>query len=446
MAGGSRLPLIAALLAVVVALAGLTYVWLSAQNPTGDVPGNPSVTLAQVRAVPEFPSALAFAPDLRVFYAERHSGNIRILGNATTDTTTYYTLTGTDSNRERGLLGLALDPEFPTVPFVYAYQTYDDMDNGTLYNRIVRIQGNGSTGTSHTVILRLPPATSAGIHNGGVIAFGPDGMLYALVGDNNNPSLSQDPSSPMGKVLRMTRDGGAPPDNPFVDDPTWFNLTYTSGHRNMFGIAFHPTSGRAFVTENGPGEDDEVNRLVPGGNYGWPVVLGVANEPPYINPIIAYSPPFAPTNAAFYTADVPASSRNHFVFGGYLDRKLRELTLVPSDGSVVVNETVLATAPEGIIDVEMGVDGRLWVTTTRAIYRLVPVPAPARLPFAVSMEPMVIALGVGGLVRHGEFGPRIARSAGHPGSLSKERDVLAAQCRRTGFRTTTASSSPCGGS
>lgn len=448
MAGRSAIPLLAALLAVLVALAGLTYVWLSAQRTTDQRPGNQSVMLTQVRLVPEFPIALAFAPDRRVFYAERHSGNIRILGNATTDTTTFYTLTGTDSSGERGLLGLALDPEFPTMPYVYAFQTYNDGANGTVYNRIVRIRGNGSAGVSHSVILRLPPLTAARNHNGGVIAFGLDRMLYAVVGENAIPSLSQNPASPLGKVLRMTREGWAPLDNPFVNDPAWFNLTYTYGHRNMFGLAFHPTSGRPYITENGPGDSDEVNRLVPGGNFGWPNEQGIVNQPPYIDPIRAYTPVIVPTNLAFYTAAVPSGSLNHLVFGSYQDRRLRELTLDSVDGTAVLNETVLATAPEGIIDVEMGVDGHLWVTTTQAIYRLVPTAAPitARPSVAVSMEPMMIAIAGGYLIGPRNSGPGIARFGDLPGSLRKDRAVGAARCRRIGSRTTTASSRPCGGS
>src|SRR5688572_5381097 len=188
----------------------------------------------------DYPIALTFAPDGRIFFAEWFTGNIRIIENNETLPTPFYTLANTATGGERGLLGLALDPEFPTMPYVYAYHSYDDSVNGTIYNRIVRILADANMGVSHTVILRMPPLSGATNHNGGVIAFGPDGMLYAVVGENADPSLSQEPSSPMGKVLRMTRDGWAPPDNPFVGDPDWFNLTYTYGHRNMFGLAFHP--------------------------------------------------------------------------------------------------------------------------------------------------------------------------------------------------------------
>ena len=441
MADRSRVAFFAAVIAVVVALAGLTYIWLSAQRPGEGRPGNASVALTAVRTGLAFPIAIAFAGDGRVFYAERGTGNIQILGNATTNTTTFYTLSGTDSSGERGLLGLALDPDFPTTPYVYAYQTYDDTGNGTIYNRIVRIVANGNAGVSHAVVLRMPPLSGATNHNGGAIAFGPDRKLYAVVGENANPSLSQDPMSPMGKVLRMNPDGSAPIDNPFYGNPNWNNLTYTYGHRNMFGLAFHPTNGRAYVTENGPQDSDEINLLTAGGNYGWPAVRGIAHSPPYIDPIIAYTPVIVPTNAAFYTASVPAGSLHHLVFGSFSDRRLRELTL-SSDGASVVNESILATAGEGILDVEMGLDGHLWVTTPSAIYRLVaqPIPMPSMPAFAAPIGGYALArIRVSTFGEDRSFPCDCRRNAHHPGNLSRDRGVSAARCRRTESRATLAS-------
>src|SRR5207245_10210308 len=133
---------------------------------------------------------------------------------------------------------------------VYVYQTYNDLVNGTVYNRIVRILASGNTGVSYTVILRMLPL-GATIHNGGVIAFGPDGKLYAVVGENGIPARSQDPLSPMGKVLRMNSDGTAPSDNPFYGNPAWYNLDYPHAHRHTFGLAFHTIPGREHVPENG---------------------------------------------------------------------------------------------------------------------------------------------------------------------------------------------------
>src|SRR5881296_2154331 len=259
-----------------------------------------------------FPIALALSSDGRIFFAEKTTGSIRIIyrANRTLLPTSFITLPSTDSTGERGLLGLALDPGFPSIPYVYAYQTYNDATNGTTYNRIVRILASGNVGVSYTVIIRMPQLTAATNHNGGVIAFGPDGKLYAVVGENNIPARSQDPLSPMGKVLRMNSNGTAPSDNPFYGNPSWYNLTYTYGHRNMFGLAFHPITGRVYVTENGPNCNDEVNLLTAGSNYGWGPTAACGSLPPPsdtnrdgpspVLPIWWWGTTICPTNAAIY--------------------------------------------------------------------------------------------------------------------------------------------------
>src|SRR5207249_4778349 len=140
------------------------------------------------------------------------------------------------------------------------------------------------------------------------------------------------------------------------------------------GTAWHPSTHAGYASENGPQDSDEINLLVPGGNYGWPNVRGIARTPPYLDPIIAYTPVIVPTNAAFYTATVPAASRGHLIVGSFNDHRLHELALT-ADGAGVIRETFLATAPDGILDVEMGLDGMLWLTTSSGVYRLVPAPA-----------------------------------------------------------------------
>jgi len=182
----------------------------------------------------------------------------------------------------------------------------------------------------------------------------------------------------------MNSDGSAASDNPFYGSLSWENLVYTYGHRNMFGIAWHPVTGRAYVTENGPTCNDEVNLLAAGSNFGWgpTATCGSPPTPPAntnrdgpspVMPIDWWSPTIAPTNAAFYTGSLLPQLRNHLMFGAYNDARLRELAL-SADGTTVVNEATLLTAPSGILDVEMGRDGFLWVTTSSAIYRLVAAP------------------------------------------------------------------------
>src|SRR5438128_5627797 len=327
----------AVVIAALAILATFAFAWYLVNRPGGGGnPNNPAVQLAPVQTGLAWPIALAFASDGRVFCWEATPANIPIIAREMITPTPFYTLTGTATAGERGLLGLALDPDFLTTPYVYAYQTYNDVANRTIYNRIVRILANGNVGTSPTVILQMPPLSAATNHNGGVIAFGPDRKLWAVVGENANPSLAQDRMSRLGKVLRMNSDGSAPPDNPFYGSLSVENLIYTYGHRNMFGIAWHPVTGHAYVTENGPNCNDEGNLLSAGDNYGWgpaatcstpPAPPGNTNHdgPSPGMPIDRWTPTVGPTNAAFYTGSLVTHSRNDLKFGAYNDHRLRPL-------------------------------------------------------------------------------------------------------------------------
>ena len=356
-----------------------------------------------------FPIALAFSSDGRIFYAEKDTGSIRIiyLANRTLLPTPFYTLPNTQNMDERGLLGLALDPGFPGTPYVYVYQTYNDLVNGTVYNRIVRILASGNTGVSYTVILRMPPL-GATIHNGGVIAFGPDGKLYAVVGENGIPARSQDPLGPMGKVLRMETNGSAPPDNPFYGNPAWYNLTYTYGHRNMFGLAFHPITGRVFVTENGPNCNDEVN-LLPNltgldRNYGWGPTASCGSLPPPsdtnrdgpnpVFPILWWGTTICPTNAAIYRGPSFPKWQGDLFMGDCNTGRFHRLDLVPPDYDSVASDTILWTAPLSIIAVEAGPDGAIWLTTPTTIYRYWDSGKPPTASFTASPNPAIVGATV----------------------------------------------------
>src|SRR5213083_781250 len=265
-------------------------------------------------------------------------------------------------------LAFASDPGFPLTPYVYAYQTFTDSVNGTIYNRIVRITANGNTGVGHTVILRMPPLSTATNHNGGVIAFGPDNKLYAVVGENANPALSQDPLSPLGKVLRMNTDGSAPSDNPYFGNASWNPLVYTYGHRNMFGLAFHPVTHRPYVTENGPNCNDEINLLPDLGgarrNFGWGPNANCSGTPPPPNdtnqdgpnpvlPIWYWRTTICPTNAAIYGGPYFPAFRGDLFMGDCNTRTFRRLHLVPPNYATVDLDTPVRMAPDIILDVEV---------------------------------------------------------------------------------------------
>src|SRR5947199_937929 len=217
-------------IAVVATLASLWY-WVNRPGG-GGTPNNPAVQLSPVQTGLAWPIALAFASDGRIFFAERNTGNIRIIEGGAPLPTPFSTRTTTATAGERGLLGLALYPGFPSTPYVYAYQTYNDAANGTIYNRIVRTSASGNVGTFDRVILPMPPLSGATNHNGGVIAFRPDGKLWALVGENANPSLAQNPMSLLGKVLRTNSDASGTSDKPFYGSLYGEKRRYSYGRRN----------------------------------------------------------------------------------------------------------------------------------------------------------------------------------------------------------------------
>ena len=173
---------------------------------------------------------------------------------------------------EGGLLGIAIDP---SGAWLYTYVTT------TSDNRVIRVPLDDPSAAPEDILTGIP---KAGIHNGGRIAFGPDGDLYVATGDAGQPDLAQDPASLAGKILRVDPEGGVPDDNPFPASPVW-----SLGYRNVQGLAFD-SQGRLWATEFGSKDADELNLIEPGANYGWPLVEGTGNDPAYVNPQAQWTP------------------------------------------------------------------------------------------------------------------------------------------------------------
>ena len=243
----------------------------------------------------EVPWSLIFLPDGRALVSER-PGRIRLIKDGKLMKEPYATIEVHHSG-EGGLMGLALSPEFSKTPFIYAMHTY--RKNGSMYNRVLRLKDRGDKGVFDRVIIDEIPAGR--YHNGGRIAFGPDGMLYITTGETFNADLAQDVNSLGGKILRITPDGDIPSDNPFKNSPV-----YSYGHRNPQGLAWAPDTGVLFESEHGPsGEyflsaNDEINIIHKGGNYGWPEVVGAPGKKPYIDPLIVWKKTTPPSGITFY--------------------------------------------------------------------------------------------------------------------------------------------------
>ncbi|MDP9340912.1 MAG: PQQ-dependent sugar dehydrogenase [Actinomycetota bacterium] len=321
-----------------------------------------------------FPAAFTLGPDGAIWYGERFTGRIRVIGPKRGSNRVFFRIPDVVGAGEQGLLGLALHPEFPGAPLVYAYVTRTV--HGHERDQIVRIRDQGGHGMDMHVIWSSP--TTAGVyHDGGRIEFGPDGMLYAVQGEAHDASNSQDLSNDAGKILRMTPGGKPAPGNPFADSRI---LAY--GIRNSFGFDFDPRTGRLWETENGPSCNDELNRIVAGRNYGWGShqTCSTPPDPPRntnqdgptpVLPKRWYTPVIAPTGAVFcQRCGLGPASLGRLFFGAYDTGQVRRVTLT-EDRLGVIRQTVVYVHGEGVLSMEAGPDGRLYFSDSHAIYRLV---------------------------------------------------------------------------
>lgn len=307
-------------------------------------------TIEPIRTIAEnlaIPWDLVFLPDGDILVTER-PGTVRKIGSSTT---TVIRIEDVSHRGEGGLLGIVLHPDFKTNGWVYLYQTTARSD-GSLLNRVTRFRFTGAAFVEPKIILdRIP---GAAYHDGGELAFGPDGYLYVTTGDAGRAELAQDRTSLAGKILRLKDDGSIPADNPFG------TAIYSYGHRNPQGLAWDDR-GRLWATEHGRSGIasglDEVNLIEKGKNYGWPVIQGDEKKEDMISPVIQSGPDetWAPAGLAFLNG--------RLFFGGLRGESLYDLTIAP-DGSPGAFVAHFREAYGRIRAVVVGPDGFLYVTTS----------------------------------------------------------------------------------
>lgn len=346
------------------------------------------------------PTCMAFLADDDFFVLEKASGIVKRVQLPGPVVTNVLTLS-VNTSSERGLLGIALHPDFANNGWVYLYYT----NNSPLEERITRYTWSGSILTSPTPIANFT-ASPGPNHNGGVILFGPDGKLYAVIGDLNHNDMTQNYSgaamSETGVIFRLNDDGTTPSDNPFTT--TGWERFYAYGVRNSFGLAFDPLTDTLWDSENGPGDYDEINRVVPGMNSGWEDIMGPDSRDPqnisdlvmipgavYVDPAFSWLSTVAPTGIRFLNSiRFPASLRNDCFVGDanngflyhFVVNKTRTgftlsggLTDGVADNTTERNQVVWGSSFSSLTDIQIGPDGYMYVASIGSgnIYRIRPI-------------------------------------------------------------------------
>jgi glucose/arabinose dehydrogenase len=298
--------------------------------------GNPTVIVSGLEA----PWSVVRLASGSALISERDTGAIDELGSDGT-IREIGRIAGVVHQGEGGLLGLETLADGDRL-WLYAYLTTAS-DNRILRMPLLGSAGDYSLGDREEILTGL---AKAGNHDGGRIKFGPDGMLYATVGDAGEGDRAQDPASLNGKILRMTPTGDAPSDN-----PTGGSLVYSMGHRNPQGIAWD-ADGQLFAAEFGQNTWDELNRIEPGGNYGWPIVEGIAEQPGFIDPIYQWA-----------TSDASPSGLA-YLDGTFFMAALRgERLWTVHPGNPTIATDWFTSGLGRIRDAVAGPDGTLWILT-----------------------------------------------------------------------------------
>jgi glucose/arabinose dehydrogenase len=330
-----------AAVAALALVAGCTGPGGRAVEPPGGTTGPPdSGRFQSPRVVADHldvPWGIAFLPDGSALVSERQTGRI-LRVRPGDEPTEVATVPGVEPQGEGGLLGIAVSPDYQRDQLVYAYFS------SASDNRIVRFRLGEQP---RPVLTGIPKGT---IHNGGRIAFGPDGELYATTGETGNRSLAQNRRSLGGKILRMEPDGSVPADNPFPG-----SLVFSFGHRNLEGLAWD-SAGRLFASEFGQNRFDELNRIEAGRNYGWPEVEGGGGDGRFVDPLLTWRPEEASPSGVAIDGDTlyAAALRGERLWAVPLDGK----------GGVSKPSALLSGRYGRLRTVALAPDGAIWVTTS----------------------------------------------------------------------------------
>jgi glucose/arabinose dehydrogenase len=326
-------------------------------------------------------AAFTFTPGGKIIYGERGTGVIRMM---TPTTGTQHRLMripnvvdGAAHHTEAGLVGIALHPDYPKPPLVYAYATRRFAGNKRA--QILRFRNVGGEGSNLRVIWSSRTASTER-HDGGRILFGPDGMLWVAQGEAYDSANAQDLTNTAGKLLRMTPRGRPAPGNPFIRSDTRERRIWSYGLRNSYGFDFDPRTSNLWETENGPECNDELNRIIKGRNFGWgprascggsaPRNTNNSGPKPRIPPKRWYTPTIAPTGLVFCNGcGLGARDNERLFFADFNTHSIRRVVLT-SNRLRVRSQSIVFIAGSTVLSMEEGADGGIYFSSGSSIRRL----------------------------------------------------------------------------
>lgn len=330
----------------------------------------------------EHPWGMAWLPDGRMLITERPGRMHLVDGEATTSLSG---LPDIAARGQGGLLDVAVHPNYEENGWIYfAYSISGEDGMGTELSR-ARLDEEGTALVDRETLYTQAPLVGSGRHFGSRIVFPDDGTVVFTIGERGQRAPAQDNANSIGTTIRLNDDGSVPDDNPFVGEDGMLPEIYTYGHRNQQGMAIHPETGAIWQHEHGPRGGDELNRIEPGANYGWPDItygveysdqspIGGTEAPGMEQPVVYWDPSIAPSGMTFYTGDAFPNWQNHLFLGALAHQHVRRVVI---DGDEVVHQEELLRNELGRIrDVRTGPDGYLYVLTDAGdggLFRLEPV-------------------------------------------------------------------------